>query len=80
MPSVWKNPPSPETMISRVRNSGNGSFTVTDGPFTETKEVIGGFAVFDVSSREGALELTERFLSLAGPGVCELIEVTGPPA
>jgi hypothetical protein len=69
----------PNGMMSRVRHNGNGSFSVMDGPFTETKEVIGGFAVFDVSSRDEAIRLTERFLSLAGPGVCELIEVGGPP-
>jgi hypothetical protein len=69
----------PNGMISRVRHNGNGSFSVTDGPFAETKEVVGGFAVFDVSSREEALQATERFLSIAGSGVCELIEVTGPP-
>jgi hypothetical protein len=69
----------PNGMLSRVRRDGNGSLSVTDGPFTETKEVVGGFAVFDVASREQALQLTERFLSIAGPGVCELIEVSGPP-
>ncbi len=69
----------PNGMLTRVRHSGNGSYSVTDGPFAETKEVVGGFAVFDVDSREQALECTRRFLDIAGPGECELIEVTGPP-
>lgn len=68
----------PNGVATRVRHNGNGSFNVTDGPFTETKEVVGGFAVFDVESKEEAVQWTERFLSIAGPGVCELIEVSGP--
>lgn len=68
----------PNGLTSRVRRNGNGSLKVTDGPFTETKEIVGGFAVFDVASKEEVLELTERFLELTGTGECELIEVTGP--
>lgn len=68
----------PSGVNARVRHNGNGSFAVTDGPFAETKEVVGGFAVFDVASKDEAVKWTERFLSLAGPGVCELIEVSGP--
>lgn len=69
----------PSGMLTRLRKGGNGSFSVTDGPFTETKEVVGGFAVFDVASREEALAAARRFLEIAGPGECELIEVTGTP-
>ena len=69
----------PNGITARVRANGNGSFSVTDGPFTETKEIVGGFAVFEVSSKEELLQWTERFLSLTGTGECELIEVTGPP-
>jgi hypothetical protein len=61
----------------RVRRSGTNT-SVTDGPFTESKEVVGGFAVLNVSSREEALTWTNRFLDCATDGVCELIEVTGP--
>jgi len=69
----------PNGITARVRANGNGSFNVTDGPFTETKEIVGGFAVFEVASKEELLKWTERFLSLTGTGECELIEVTGPP-
>jgi hypothetical protein len=62
----------------RMRRSG-ANVAVTDGPFTESKEVVGGFAVLNVSSREEALKWTRRFLDCATDGVCELIEVTGPP-
>jgi hypothetical protein len=57
----------------------NGKDTITDGPFAEAKEVIGGFALFEVADREEALALTRRFLDVAGDGTCELHEVSAPP-
>jgi hypothetical protein len=50
-------------MGARVRLSG-GKLTVTDGPFTETKEVIGGYAVYELKSKEEAIEATLRFMQL----------------
>jgi len=47
----------------RVRQS-RGELIATDGPFTEAKEVIGGFAIFNVQSKEEAIELTMRFMDL----------------
>jgi hypothetical protein len=47
----------------RVRLSG-GKVSVTDGPFTETKEVVGGFAIFDLKSKEEALEGAKHFMDL----------------
>jgi hypothetical protein len=38
--------------------------TVTDGPFTEAKEVIGGYAVFELRSKQEAIEQTMRFMEL----------------
>jgi hypothetical protein len=55
----------------RVRKSG-GTVTVTDGPFSEAKELVGGFAILEVESREHALELTRRFLEVAGGGESEV--------
>jgi hypothetical protein len=46
-----------------VRLSG-GKLSMTDGPFTEAKEVIGGYAVFDVKTKEEAVEWTMRFMDL----------------
>ena len=66
----------PAGMLKRVRLNANGSFSQTDGPFTETKELVGGYALFDVVSHERAIELTKEFLSVTGHGECELIEVT----
>jgi hypothetical protein len=47
----------------RVR-SDRGKLSVTDGPFTEAKEVIGGYAVIEADSRQEAVELTKRFLEI----------------
>jgi hypothetical protein len=49
----------------RVRLRG-GELTTVDGPFTETKEVIGGYAILEARSRAEAMELTERFLRVHG--------------
>jgi len=47
-----------------LRKTEGGGVTVTDGPFTEAREVVGGFAVVRVESKEQALELAQRFMSL----------------
>lgn len=49
----------------RVKLRG-GKLSVLDGPFTETKEVIGGYALLEVESKEEAIELTKRFLKVHG--------------
>ena len=49
----------------RVRLSA-GKMRVTDGPFTEAKEVIGGYAMIEAKSKAEAIELTKRFLALHG--------------
>jgi len=48
---------------ARVRLSG-GKVTATDGPFTEAKDVIGGYAQFELKSKEEALESAVRFMEL----------------
>ena len=47
----------------RVRLA-RGAITVTDGPFTETKEVIGGWAILNASSRAEALRIAQQFMEL----------------
>jgi hypothetical protein len=47
----------------RVRSSG-GRLKVSDGPFTEAKEVVGGYAVVEVPSREAALRFAQDFMEL----------------
>ena len=49
----------------RLRLSG-GKISVKDGPFTEAKEVIGGFAMIEAKSKAEAIELTKRFLKVHG--------------
>jgi hypothetical protein len=49
----------------RVRLS-HGKLSTIDGPFTETKEVIGGFAILEAESMPHAIELTKRFLEVHG--------------
>lgn len=49
----------------RVR-SRHGAISITDGPFTESKEVIGGYAVIEAEDREEAIELTKQFLQVHG--------------
>jgi len=53
----------PSAMGARVRLSA-GKLTVSDGPFTETKEVIGGYAVYDLKSKQEAIYWTSRFMEL----------------
>jgi len=48
---------------ARVRLSG-GKLTVTDGPFTEAKEVFGGYAVFELKSKKEAVERAVAFMEL----------------
>lgn len=55
----------------RMRRS-NGKIVVTDGPFTESKEVVGGYAILAASSKEEAVDLTRRFLEASGDGECEV--------
>jgi hypothetical protein len=53
----------PTSQGGRVRLA-EGTITVIDGPFAEAKEVIGGYAVFDVPSKEEAIRWTSRFMAL----------------
>ena len=69
----------PSALGARVRLS-DGKFTVTDGPFTEAKEIVGGFALIKVNSKAEAIEQTKRFLKVAGGGECEVRQVYEEPA
>jgi hypothetical protein len=64
-----------------VRLSG-GKQTVVDGPFSESKEVIGGYCVLQAKSKEEAVEWTSRFLDIHGDGweiACEVRQIEEPP-
>ena len=58
--------------------SEGGKITVTDGPFTEAKEAVVGFALIEVRSKEEAIELSKRFWQIVGDGEGEIREVFGP--
>lgn len=63
----------------RVR-SNRGKVSMVDGPFTETKEVIGGYAILEAPSMEDAIALTKRFLAVHGDEwnlECELRPLDG---
>ena len=53
----------------------DGKFTVTDGPYAETKELIDGFALIRADSMAEALEHAKRFMSIAGDGEGEVLQV-----
>jgi hypothetical protein len=57
----------PTSLGARVRGS-DGRVTVTDGPFTEAKEVIGGFAILKANTKQDAIELARKFLLVVGQG------------
>ena len=65
----------------RVRLHRGGKLSVVDGPFTETKEVIGGYAILEARSLADAVELTRRFLKVHGTDwdiECEVRQLDGP--
>jgi hypothetical protein len=64
----------PTALGARVRST-NGKLTVTDGPFTESKEVVGGFAILRANSKEEAIQLVKDFLKVVGEGECELRQI-----
>ena len=65
----------------RVRLHRGGGLTVVDGPFAESKEVIGGYAILEAQSRSEAVGLTRRFLEVHGTDwdiECEVRQLDGP--
>jgi hypothetical protein len=64
----------PTAVGARVRID-NGTLKVTDGPFTEAKEVVGGFAILQANSKQEAIELAKNFLKVVGQGECELRQI-----
>ncbi|WDZ92551.1 YciI family protein [Nocardiopsis sp. HUAS JQ3] len=58
--------------------SAGEEITVTDGPFTEAREAVAGFALVEVRSREEALEVARRFRRIVGDGESVIQQVFGP--
>lgn len=74
---------APTSQSVRVRLAG-GKLTVIDGPFTETKEAVGGYAQFEYKSKAEAIEATKKFMELhkthwpGWEGETEIRQMLGP--
>lgn len=74
---------SPTAQSTRVRVA-SGKLTVTDGPFTEAKEIVGGFAQFELKSKQDAIDGAVRFMELhrkywpGWEGETEIRQIFGP--
>ncbi len=68
----------PTALGARVRVD-NGRYTVSDGPFTEAKEVVGGLAILEAPSKEVAVGYVKEFLEAMGQGECELRQLYDAP-
>lgn len=55
-----------------------GKVSVTDGPFAESKELIDGFALVEVKSKEEAIAVASEFMQIAGEGKGEILQVFDP--
>ena len=75
----------PSSNGARVRASG-GKLSTTDGPFVETKELVGGYAIVQAKSRDEAIELGKQFMALhmtvvgsSYEGECEIRQMFDGP-
>jgi len=75
----------PTANAARVRVS-KGKLSVVDGPFAETKELIGGYAIVNAASRDEAIQIARRFMELhvdvigqAYDGECEVRQLFDGP-
>ena len=64
----------PSSKGKRITFTGSKP-TITDGPFAEAKEIVGGFALIQSKSRQEAIELTKTFMKIAGDGEVELRQI-----
>lgn len=69
----------PSALGARIQQM-DGKTTVKDGPFSESKEVVGGFAILQLNSKEEAIEYVKEFMRIAGDGECELRQLYEMPA
>ena len=67
----------PTALGAKVRRQGD-EYTVTDGPFAEAKELIGGWALMDLPDHAAAVDIAKRFLAIAGEGESRFRQVFGP--
>ena len=65
---------APTAMGAMVTRT-DGEFTVTDGPFTEAKELVGGWALLEARDKDEAIEWAKRFQDVAGDGEMRIRQV-----
>jgi hypothetical protein len=68
---------APTSMGAKITLS-KGEFTVVDGPFTEAKELIGGWALMECRDLAEAIEWSKRFIGVIGDGEVRVRPVFGP--
>ena len=66
-----------DTRGVRVHKDSGGKVTAIDGPFAETKEIIGGYALLSAASKEEAVEYTRRLLERVYQGTWEIYQLYG---
>jgi hypothetical protein len=64
----------PSSKGAKVKRSGK-DIKVTDGPFTEAKEIVGGFAIVKAGSKAEAIEWAKKFLNVAGDGESKVLQL-----
>jgi len=69
----------PLAKAGAIVRRGSGETRVIDGPYVESKEWIGGYAMLDYASREAAIEGARRFLAAAGDGECITYQIMDGP-
>ena len=67
----------PSVLGAKVSYDGS-EFTVTDGPFSEAKELIGGWALVEAPTKEAAIQMAKDFLAVVGGGDSRIRQVFGP--
>jgi hypothetical protein len=65
------------TSMGSIVTRADGEFTVTDGPFTEAKELVGGWGLLEARDKEEAIEWAKRFQDAAGDGEMRVRQVYG---
>jgi hypothetical protein len=67
---------APSRTAVRVRNFG-GRKVLIDGPFAETKELVGGFVTLELGSRDEAIEWAKRYVDVLGDVELDVLQVQG---
>lgn len=75
---VSTNGLQPSSRGARVRLSEGGEMKLTDGPFSDSKELVASYAVLEVKDMKEAIEWTRRFLEALGGGECEVRPIYDP--